>query len=158
MYTVEEFLYVHSSNDHIKKWILLSIFECHCCHPFISKWLFEKDPPLPILSKVIIINCKIRQKNQPLCLIIAFDLRHIYVQISCAEHTIRLIIGLSMTCHEKCVHDQLLIFRSSKFNFFSSQWSKWNDVRWGKKNEKTTTVHFVIMVMATAVYSTWIFN
>jgi hypothetical protein len=127
-------------------------------HWFISEYLRKIRLCLSSLSlslsKVIIINCKIRQKNQPLCLIIAFDLRHIYVQISCTEHTIPLIIGLSIKMSwEVCMITHW--FFSLNCIFFS-QLSKWNDV--SRKKKKTTTVHFVIMVMATAVYSTWIFN
>jgi len=138
MYTIETFYMIHSANDHIKQWILLSIFECHCCHPLIYKWIFERDPPLSILSfslsKAIIINCKIRQKNQPLCLIIAFDLRHIYVQISCTEHTIPLIIGLSIKMSwEVCMIIHWFFF--IKFHFFC-QLSQWNDVSWKKKRRQ----------------------
>jgi hypothetical protein len=133
MYTIERFLYIHSANDHIKKWILLSIFECYCCHPLIYKWIFERDPPLSILSfslsKAIIINCKIRQKNQPLCLIIAFDLRHIYVQISCTEHTIPLIIGLSIKMSWKVCMISHWFFFSLNLIFFSMVEMKWRKMK-----------------------------
>ena len=52
---MKTFVYAHLSPDHITQWILLSIFECCCCHPFISKWIFESDPPR-CFSKMIIIH------------------------------------------------------------------------------------------------------
>jgi len=103
-------------------------------HWFISEYMRKIRLCLFSLSKVIIINCKIRQKNQPLCLIIAFDLRHIYVQISCTEHTIPLIIGLSIKMSwEVCMIIHWFFF--IKFHFFC-QLSQWNDVSWKKKRRQ----------------------
>lgn len=91
MYTFEKFFYVRTDIDRIEEnnefyYLFSSVIVV--THSFLSDYL-RKIRLCPFssfsIAKVIIINCKRRRRNQALCLIIAFDLRHIYVQISCAK-------------------------------------------------------------------------
>lgn len=165
MYTCGEFFFICLFTWWLyQKWILLSIFECHCCHSLIFKWIFKERPAFVDTvsrrsSSSLIV--KLNRKNQLLCLIITFDQRHIDVQISCANIHYTNNHWLSIRCHEKCAWLMIDCFSLDSFSFFEFNFDfsivemTWRKI---KKKKKTTTAHFVIMVMATAVYSTWIFN
>ena len=94
------------------------------------------------------------KKSEPLRPIVAFDQRHRYkFRVPFMVHFEPRAYRKDMPCEVCMINHWFFWSLQSLFNDCPPTWRKSE----GKKT-KTTTVHFVIMVMATAVCSTWIFN
>ena len=135
--------------------------------------IWERSASVCILfvqsRRSFIINCKIRQqKNQAILSYHCFwSTTYLCTNFVCW-------ISNRTTNHwfiyENVMWSMYMMihwFFSLKIHFFFFFSFTIIDMRWRKRiiketkttrNLKTTTAHFVIMLMATAVYSTWIFN